>query len=59
VEGVHVTAVASGGHEAFLRDLGVDAFIDYAKLAPEKVVHDMHLVIDAIGGPTTPAFDPR
>ena len=54
-----MTAVASGGHEAFLRDLGVDAFINYAKLASEKVVHDMHLVIDAIGGPTTPAFDPR
>lgn len=55
-KGAHVTAVASGGHEAFLRDLGADAFIDYTKVTPEDVVHDVDLVIDAIGGPTTARF---
>jgi NADPH:quinone reductase-like Zn-dependent oxidoreductase len=55
-KGAHVTAVASGSHEAFLRDLGADAFIDYTKAAPEKVVHDADLVVDAIGGPTTARF---
>lgn len=55
-KGAHVTAVASGSHEAFLRDLGADAFIDYTKVTPEDVVHDVDLVVDAIGGPTTARF---
>lgn len=55
-KGAHVTAVASGSHEAFLRDIGADAFIDYTKVAPEDVVHDVDLVVDAIGGPTTARF---
>lgn len=55
-KGAHVTAVASGKHEAFLRDLGADAFIDYTKVAAEDVVHDVDLVVDAIGGPTTARF---
>lgn len=55
-KGAHVTAVASGGHEAFLSDLGADAFIDYTDVAPEDVAHDFDLVVDAIGGPTTARF---
>ncbi|MGZ9812678.1 NADP-dependent oxidoreductase [Pseudoroseicyclus sp. H15] len=55
-KGAHVTAVASGGHEAFLRDLGADAFIDYTKVTPEDVAHDVDLVVDAVGGPTTGRF---
>lgn len=55
-KGAHVTAVASGHHEAFLRDLGADGFIDYTKVAAEEVVHDVDLVVDAIGGPTTARF---
>jgi NADPH:quinone reductase-like Zn-dependent oxidoreductase len=55
-KGAHVTAVASAGQETFLRDLGADAFIDYAKVAPEEVVRDMDLVVDAIGGATTTRF---
>jgi NADPH:quinone reductase-like Zn-dependent oxidoreductase len=55
-KGAHVTAVASGRHEAFLRDLGVDAFLDYTQVTPEDVVHDVDLVVDAIGGPTTARF---
>ena len=55
-KGVHVTAVASGRHEGFLRDLGADAFIDYTKVAPEDVVQNLDLVVDAIGGPTSTRF---
>jgi NADPH:quinone reductase-like Zn-dependent oxidoreductase len=55
-KGAHVTAVASGSHEAFLRDLGADAFIDYTEVTPEDVARDMDLVVDAIGGPTTARF---
>ena len=55
-KGAHVTAVASGRHEAFLRDLGADAFLDYTQVTPEDVVHDVDLVVDAIGGPTTARF---
>nr|GFD53697.1 2-methylene-furan-3-one reductase-like [Tanacetum cinerariifolium] len=51
-----VIAVASGGHEAFLRGLGADEFIDYTKSTPEGVVHDLDLVVDTLGGPTTGRF---
>ncbi|UIJ72617.1 NADP-dependent oxidoreductase [Aurantimonas sp. HBX-1] len=55
-KGAHVTAVASGSHEAFLRDLGADEFIDYTKVTPEDVARDVDLVVDAIGGATTARF---
>lgn len=55
-KGARVIAVASGRHEAFLRDLGADEFIDYTKTTPEDVVHDVDLVVDAVGGPTTGRF---
>ena len=55
-QGARVIAVASGKHQALLRDLGADDFIDYAKAAPEDVVRDADLVIDAVGGPTTGRF---
>lgn len=58
LKGAHVIAVASGEHEAFLRDLGADEFIDYTKLAPEAVARDLDLVIDAVGGPTCSRFLP-
>lgn len=51
-----VIAVASGEHEAFLRDLGADEFIDYTKASPEEVAHDVDLVIDSVGGPKTGRF---
>ena len=47
---------ASGNNEAFLRGLGAYEFIDYAKTKPEDVVHDVDLVIDSVGGPTTGRF---
>ncbi|WP_413760752.1 NADP-dependent oxidoreductase [Streptomyces sp. MMBL 11-3] len=54
--GAHVVAVASGAHEAFLRDLGADRFIDYTKSRPEELVHDADLVLDAVGGPGSRRF---
>lgn len=55
-KGAYVIAVASGKHEAFLRDLGADEFIDYTKSSAEDVVVDADLVVDSIGGPTTSRF---
>jgi NADPH:quinone reductase-like Zn-dependent oxidoreductase len=56
LKGAHVIAVASGRHEALLRDLGADEFIDYTLTPPEEVARDIDLVIDALGGPTTGRF---
>lgn len=50
--GARVIGVSSGAHEAFLRDLGADSFIDCTKAAPEDVVRGVDLVVDAVGGPT-------
>jgi NADPH:quinone reductase-like Zn-dependent oxidoreductase len=55
-KGAHVIAVASGEHESFLRELGADEFIDYTKAAPEDIAHDVDLVLDTLGGPTTGRF---
>ena len=56
LRGARVIAVASTAHEAFLRDLGADEFIDYKKTVPEVAVHDVDLVLDTLGGPTTGRF---
>ena len=55
-QGAHVIAVASGRHEALLRELGVDQFIDYTKSSPEELVRDADLVVDAVGGPASSRF---
>ncbi|MFI5841784.1 NADP-dependent oxidoreductase [Catenuloplanes sp. NPDC051500] len=55
-KGAHVIAVASGGHESFLRTLGADEFIDYTTNRPEDIVRDADLVLDAVGGPTSSRF---
>lgn len=55
-KGAYVIAVASGKHEAFLRELGVDEFIDYTRTKAEDVVVDADLVVDSIGGPETSRF---
>jgi NADPH:quinone reductase-like Zn-dependent oxidoreductase len=47
--GARVIGVASGRHEAFLRELGIDEFIDYTTTSPEQVAHDVDLVIDTVG----------
>ncbi|MEU6765758.1 NADP-dependent oxidoreductase [Streptomyces sp. NPDC046853] len=55
-KGAHVIAVASGAHEAFLRGLGADEFIDYTKNRPEELVRDVDLVLDTVGGPDSKRF---
>jgi NADPH:quinone reductase-like Zn-dependent oxidoreductase len=49
-KGARVIAVASGRHDALLRDLGVDEFIDYTRTAPEEIIRDVDLVVDTVGG---------
>lgn len=55
-KGARVIAVASGKQEEFVRSLGVDEFIDYTKSDAHKVLKDVDLVIDAVGGPATTRF---
>lgn len=55
-KGAHVIAVASGRHEALLRDLGADEFIDYTKAPAEDVARNIDLVVDAVGGPSSGRF---
>lgn len=55
-KGARVIGVASGKHEALLSDLGADQFIDYTKTSVEAVVHDVDLVIDAVGGSNMERF---
>lgn len=50
--GAHVTAVASGRNEEFVRSLGADEFIDYTSRPFEQAVHDMDVVFDTVGGET-------
>jgi len=57
-KGAYVIAVASGIHEAFLRGLGADEFVDYTKSPPEEVFHDVDLVVDTLGGRQTSRFLP-
>lgn len=57
-KGARVIAVASGKHETALRDLGADAFIDYARHSAETVAQDLDLVIDAVGGSDMERFLP-
>jgi len=55
-KGAHVTAVAAGAHESFLRKLGVDEFIDYTTDRAEQIAHDLDLVLDGVGGPESGRF---
>lgn len=55
-KGARVTAVASGAHGSFLREIGADEVIDYTTTRPEDVVRDLDLVLDAVGGPTSRRF---
>jgi NADPH:quinone reductase-like Zn-dependent oxidoreductase len=50
LKGARVIAVASGRHEAFLRELGADAFIDYTTTPVEQAAHSVDLVLDIVGG---------
>ncbi len=48
----HVTGMASGRNEDFVRSLGVDEFVNYEKQAFDEVVKDMDVVFDTVGGDT-------
>ena len=50
--GVHVTAMASGRNEEYVRGLGVDEFIDYTKQPFEQAARGMDVVFDTLGGDT-------
>ena len=58
LHGATVIAVASGGHEAFLRGLGADRFIDYTKGALADAVDCVDLVLDTVGGAAAKRFLP-
>lgn len=49
-KGAHVTAVASGRNEEFVRALRADEFIDYTTLRFEDVARDIDVVLDTMGG---------
>lgn len=55
--GAQVIGTASAGNEAFLRELGVDAFINYRTTAFESVAQDVDVVIDAIPREANDATD--
>ncbi|MFP8966151.1 NADP-dependent oxidoreductase [Pokkaliibacter sp. CJK22405] len=55
-QGAHVVAVASGAHEAFLRELGADEFIDYTTTSVTEAVDPVDLVVDAVGGAHAEGF---
>ncbi|MCZ2259776.1 NADP-dependent oxidoreductase [Sporosarcina sp. G11-34] len=48
--GAHVISTASGKNEAFLKELGVDEFINYETTDFTEVVKDVDLVVDTMGG---------
>jgi NADPH:quinone reductase-like Zn-dependent oxidoreductase len=48
--GAEVIGTASSRNEAYLRDLGVDHFVDYREQRFEAVVEDVDVVLDTIGG---------
>ncbi|HWB53784.1 MAG TPA: NADP-dependent oxidoreductase, partial [Tepidisphaeraceae bacterium] len=50
--GAEIIATSSARHVAFLKSLGVHTIIDYEKEPFDKVVKDVDIVIDSIGGET-------
>ena len=55
-QGANVTAIASGRHEALMRELHIDRFVDYTTEAAEDVIRDADLVVDAVGGKNMERF---
>ncbi|QIB73920.1 NADP-dependent oxidoreductase [Halogeometricum borinquense] len=50
--GASVIGTASARNEGFLRELGVDEFIDYRNQSFEDELSDIDVVLDAVGGET-------
>lgn len=56
-KGAKVIGTASAKNREFLMDLGIDQFIDYTTEHFEKLIQDVDVVLDTIGGETlTKAF---
>ncbi|WP_248910300.1 NADP-dependent oxidoreductase [Halocatena marina] len=51
-KGADVIATASGYSEEYLRNLGVDEFVNYREERFEAVIDDVDIVVDTIGGET-------
>jgi NADPH:quinone reductase-like Zn-dependent oxidoreductase len=51
-KGAYVIGLASGRNEEFVRQLGADEFVDYTKQKFEKVIKDVDVVFDLVGGDT-------
>lgn len=51
--GARVTATASAGNAAFVRQLGADDVIDYRRCAFQAQLENLDLVLDLVGGNTT------
>lgn len=51
-QGAHVIGTGSSRNSDFLRGLGVDEVIDYKINRFEHLVHDIDVVLDAVGGET-------
>jgi len=51
-KGAYVIGTASARNADFVRELGVDEFIDYQSTPFETLVHDVDVVLDTIGGDT-------
>ncbi len=49
-KGAHVIGTASAGNLDFVRSLGAESAIDYKATPFEKVIHDMDVVMDTVGG---------
>jgi len=49
-KGAHVIATASGYSEEYLRELGVDEFVNYHEERFESVIGDVDIVVDTVGG---------
>jgi NADPH:quinone reductase-like Zn-dependent oxidoreductase len=49
-KGAHVIGTASTANVDFVRSLGAETVIDYTSTPVERVVHDVDLVFDTVGG---------
>ncbi len=50
IKGAYVIAAASGRHEAFLHELGIDEYIDYTTTPVEQALRNVDLIYDTVGG---------
>ena len=49
-KGAYVAATAGPSNVDYVRSIGADTVIDYTSTRFEKVIHDMDLVLDTVGG---------